>query len=112
MTSVVSRRAFASPVAVPLLVLVDMQQECLAEPRLLALSGTDAAVGNCRKVLEPSAPEWPAGAFMRMVGGSVLFTCATLFIRWIERLSLTQKVIFERGSSSCYRCEPQVGRRL
>jgi hypothetical protein len=61
MTSVVSRRAFASPVAVPLLVLVDMQQEYLAEPRLLALSGTDAAVGNCRKVLEPSAPEWPAG---------------------------------------------------
>jgi hypothetical protein len=58
MTSVVRLRAFANSASVPLLALVDMQQEYLAKPRLLAFSGADAALANCRKVPD-HASRWP-----------------------------------------------------
>lgn len=54
MTSVVSLRAFANPSSVPIVALVDMQQEYLAKPRLLAISGMERALDNCRKVLDHS----------------------------------------------------------
>lgn len=58
MTSVVGRRAFTSPVAVP--VLVDLQQEHLPEPCLLALSRAGAVIGSCRSS-STGAPDLPAG---------------------------------------------------
>jgi len=61
MTSVVRLRAFANSASVPLLTLVDMQQESLAEPRLLALSGAGAALANCRKVFDHAQWIMPAG---------------------------------------------------
>jgi nicotinamidase-related amidase len=106
MTSVVSLRAFANSANVPLLVLVDMQ-EYLAEPRLLALSEADAALANCRRVLAHARRVGLPVAFMRMVGKSVFFNCAAPFIRWIDGFEPHRnEMIFERGSPSCYSCEP------
>ena len=65
MTSVVSLRAFANSASVPLVVLVDLQQEYLAKPRLLAISGIERALENCRKVLTiraGSACQWRSSA--------------------------------------------------
>lgn len=81
MTSVVSRRAFAGPEAALLLVLIDMQQDFLPKPRLPALSGADAVVGNSRNISDQAPRIGLPVAFMRMVGGAVFFICATLFAR-------------------------------
>jgi len=106
MTSVVSLRAFASAANVRLLVLVDMEQDYLAKPRLLALSEADAALANCRKVLAHARRIGLPVAFMRMVGPSVP-NRATTFIRWIDGFQpCRDEMIFERGSPSCYSCEP------
>jgi len=45
--------------------LVDLQQEYLAKPRLLAISGIERALENCRKVLTiraGSACQWRSSA--------------------------------------------------
>ncbi len=107
MTSVVSLRAFANSANVPLLVLVDTQQEYLAEPRLLAFSGADAALVNCRQVLDHSRRIGLPVAFMRMVGEPVFFDRARPFTRWIDGFEpCRNEMIFEHGSPSCYSCEP------
>jgi nicotinamidase-related amidase len=106
-TSVVNLRAFASAANVPLVVLVDLQQEYLAKPRLLALSETDAALANCRRLLDHARLIGLPVAFIRMVGESAFFNRATPFIRWIEGFEPQRnEMIFERTSPSCYSCEP------
>ena len=45
-TSVVSLRTFANSSSVPIVVFVDLQQEYLAKPRLLAISEIDHALEN------------------------------------------------------------------
>lgn len=107
MTSVVSLRAFANAASVPLVVLVDMQQEYLAKPRLLAISEIDHALDNCRKVLNHSRRIGLPVAFVRMFGESVFFNRATPFVRWIEGFEpYRNEMVFERTSPSCYSCEP------
>jgi nicotinamidase-related amidase len=106
-TSVVSLRAFANSANVPLVVLVDLQQEYLAKPRLMALSETDAALGNCRRLLDHARRIGLPVAFIRMVGESAFFNRATPFVRWIEGFEPQRnEMIFERTSPSCYSCEP------
>jgi len=105
-TSVVSLRAFANSANVPLVVFVDMQQEYLAKPRLLAISEIDGALDNCRKVLDHSRRIGLPVAFVRMFGESVFFNRATPFVRWIEGFEPTRnEMVFERESPSCYSCE-------
>jgi nicotinamidase-related amidase len=106
-TSVVSLRAFANSASVPLVVLVDLQQEYLAKPRLLAISGIERALENCRKVLDHSRRIGMPVAFVRMIGESVFFNRATPFVRWIEGFEPARnEMVFERASPSCYSCEP------
>jgi hypothetical protein len=50
--SVVSLRTFANASNVPMVDFVDMQQEYVAAPRLMAIFGIDRALHNCRKVLD------------------------------------------------------------
>ena len=50
MNSVVSLRNFANASSVPIVVFVDMQQEYVAAPRMLAISGIERSLDNCRKV--------------------------------------------------------------
>jgi hypothetical protein len=109
MTPFVSLRAFTSPPSAPPLVLVDMRQEDLAKPRLLALSGADAAVVNSRKVLDHARWIGPSMAFRRTIGESVFFKRATSFIRRTEGFEPHRsEMIFERGSPSCYSRKPHV----
>ena len=106
-TSVVSLRAFANSASVPLVVLVDMQQEYLAKPRLFAITEIDRALDNCRKVLDHSRRIGLPVAFVRMFSDSVFFNRATPFARWIEGFEpYRNEMVFERASPSCYSCEP------
>jgi len=106
-TSVVSLRTFANSSNVPIVVFVDMQQEYVAAPRLLAISGIDRALDNCRKVLDHARRIGLPVAFVRMLNESAFFNRATPFARWIEGFEpYRNEMIFERGSPSCYSCEP------
>jgi hypothetical protein len=109
MTLFVSLRAFASPPSAPPPVLVDTRQEDLAKPRLLALSGADAAVVNSRKVLGYARWIGLPVAFMRTVGESIYFNRATSLLRRTEGFEPHRsEMIFERGSPSCYSRKPHV----
>jgi nicotinamidase-related amidase len=105
--SVVSLRTFVNSSDVPIVVFVDMQQEYLAKPRLLAISEIDRALDNCRKVLDHSRQLGLPVAFIRMVNESAFFNRATPFVRWIEGFEPHRnEMVFERASPSCYSCEP------
>ena len=107
MTSVVNLRTFANSSNVPIVVFVDMQQEYVAAPRLLAISGIDRALDNCRKVLDHARRIGLPVAFVRMLSESAFFNRATPFARWIEGFEpYRNEMIFERDSPSCYSCEP------
>ena len=107
MTSVVSLRTFANSSSVPIVVFVDMQQEYLAQPRLLAISEIERALDNCRRVLDHSRQIGLPVAFIRMVNESAFFNRATPFVRWIEGFEpYRNEMVFERGSPSCYSSEP------
>ena len=107
MTSIVSLRTFANSSNVPIVVLVDMQQEYLAKPRLLAISEIDRALDNCRKVLDHARDIGLPVAFMRLINESAFFNRATPFVRWIEGFEpYRNEMVFERSSPSCYSCEP------
>jgi nicotinamidase-related amidase len=106
-TSIVSLRTFANSSNVPIVVLVDMQQEYLAKPRLLAISKIDRALDNCRRVLDHARDIGLPVAFMRLLNESAFFNRATPFVRWIEGFEpYRNEMVFERGSPSCYSCEP------
>ena len=107
MTSIVSLRTFANSSNVPIVVLVDMQQEYLAKPRLLAISEIDRALDNCRRVLDHAREIGLPVAFMRLLNESAFFNRATPFVRWIEGFEpYRNEMVFERSSPSCYSCEP------
>jgi len=106
-TSVVSLRTFANSSNVPIVVFVDMQQEYLAKPRLLAISEINRALDNCRKVLDHSRTIGLPVAFIRMLNESAFFNRATPFVRWIEGFEpYRNEMIFERSRPSCYSSEP------
>ena len=107
MSSIVSLRTFANSSNVPIVVLVDMQQEYLAKPRLLAISEIDRALDNCRRVLDHAREIGLPVAFMRQLNESAFFNRATPFVRWIEGFEpYRNEMVFERSSPSCYSCEP------
>ena len=107
MTSIVSLRTFANSSNVPIVVLVDMQQEYLAKPGLLAISEIDRALDNCRRVLDHAREIGLPVAFMRQLNESAFFNRATPFVRWIEGFEpYRNEMVFERCSPSCYSCEP------
>jgi nicotinamidase-related amidase len=106
-TSVVSLRAFANSSNVPIVVFVDMQQEYLATPRLLAIPEIDQALANCRRLLDHSRKTGLPIAFIRMLDDTAFFNRATPFVRWIEGFEPNRsEMIFERSSPSCYSSEP------
>lgn len=107
MTSVVSLRTLANPSSVPIVVFVDMQQEYLAKPRMLAISGIERALDNCRRVLDHSRRVGLPVAFIRLFNESAFFNRATPFARWIEGFEPGRnEMVFERSNPSCYSCEP------
>ena len=106
MTSVVSLRSFVNWSAIPTVVLVDMQQEYLATPRLLAIPDADGALENCRKLLAHARAVGLPIAFMRFLDNSAFFNRSTPFGRWIDGFEPRRnEMIFERSKPSCYSCE-------
>ena len=98
MTSVI--RASASSAANP---PVDLQQKCLARPRLLTFPETDAALANCRKVPDRPRRIGLPVACVRTIGESAFSNRAGLFMRRIEGFERCRdEMIFELTSPSCY----------
>ena len=106
MTSIVSLRSFANASNVPVVVLVDMQQEYVAEPRLLAIPEIDRALDNCRRVLDHARRIGLPVAFTRTLNQSAFFNRATPFVRWIDGFEpCRNEMVFERSNPSCYSSE-------
>jgi nicotinamidase-related amidase len=106
MTSVVSLRTFVNSAEIPTVVMVDIQQEYIAAPRLLAIPDIEPALANCRMVLEHSRKIGLPIAFVRLLDDSAFFNRATPFVQWIEGFEPHRsEMIFERSSPSCYSSE-------
>lgn len=103
MSSVVRLRLPGDPAAVPWLVLVDLQREYVAAPRLMALPHVQAALDNCRAALAHARRLGLPVAFMRLFNRSAFFNAATPFSHWIEGFQpMGSDMVFERERPSCY----------
>src|SRR5258705_11758542 len=84
-----------------------MKQKYGGAPGLLAFSGIDRALDNCRRFVDPARRIGLPVAFVRMLSESAFFNRATPVARWIEGFEpYRNEMIFERSSPSCYSCEP------
>ena len=103
MKNVVNLRSYANKSAVPTLVLLDLQQEYTAAPRLFALAGIETALDNCRSALAYARRVGLPVAFLRMVGRSPFFNPALPYSRWIPGFEpVGSDMVFERTKPSCY----------
>src|ERR1043165_2691213 len=103
MSSVIDLRAYVNPSVVQTLVLVDLQQEYTASPRVLALENTKGALANCRAALAHARAMGLPVAFVRWIDRTPLFNKATRFSRWIEGFEPHGvDLVFERNRPSCY----------
>jgi nicotinamidase-related amidase len=103
MTSVIDLRAYVNPSIVPTLVLVDLQREYIASPRVLAIDEAKGALANCRAALSHARAMGFPVAYVRWINRSSLFNAATPFSRWIEGFEPHGvDMIFERNRPSCY----------
>ena len=103
MSSVIDLRAYVNPSVIQTLVLVDLQQEYIASPRVLALEDTKGALANCRAALAHARAMGLPVAFARWIDRTPLFNKATRFARWIEGFEPHGvDMIFERNRPSCY----------
>ena len=67
MKNVVNLRSYADVSLIPTLVLLDMQQEYIASPRLYSIPDAETALENCRLALMHSRRTGLPVAFLRMV---------------------------------------------
>ena len=103
--NVVSLRSYSSAPAIPTLVLLDMQQEYIASPRLFSIPKTEAeaALENCRALLAHARRQGLPVAFQRMVGRSPFFNPVLSYCNWIPGFEpMTSEMVFERSKPSCY----------
>ena len=77
MSSVIDLRAYVNPSVIQTLVLVDLQQEYIASPRVLALEETKGALANCRAALAHARAMGLPVAFARWIDRTPLFNKAT-----------------------------------
>ena len=103
MSSVIDLRAYVNPSVIQTLVLVDLQQEYIASPRVLALEETKGALANCRAALAHARAMGLPVAFVRWIDRTPIFNKASRFSRWIEGFEPHGvDMIFERNRPSCY----------
>ena len=101
--NVVHLRPFVDPLAVPTVVLVDLQQEYVAAPRRMAVPDASAALTQCSRLLAHARDMGFPVAFMKRVTHAPFFNAATRFSQWIEGFSpLPTEMVFERELPSCY----------
>jgi nicotinamidase-related amidase len=104
--NVVPLRSYVDPSRVPTLVMIDLQQEYVAAPRLFAVAAADAALENCRAAIGHAREIGMPIAFMRLVRRAAFFNKATRFSQWIEGWGpTTNDMVFEREHPSCYASE-------
>lgn len=82
--NVVHLRPFVDPLAVPTVVLVDLQQEYVAAPRRMAVPDASAALTQCSRLLAHARDMGFPVAFMKRVTHAPFFNAATRFSQWIE----------------------------
>ncbi|WP_342106578.1 cysteine hydrolase family protein [Methylobacterium sp. SI9] len=93
---------YRRPRSVPVLVLVDMQQEYEVAGRPLALPSIGPALSNCRLALDHARESGIQIAYVRWIGAP-LFQAGTRFARWIEGFEPQGcDMIFDRDRPSCY----------
>jgi nicotinamidase-related amidase len=103
MSSVIDLRAYVNPSVIQTLVLVDLQQEYVASPRVLALEESKGALANCRAALAHARAMGLPVAFVRWIDRTPIFNRASPFSRWIEGFEPHGvDMIFERNRPSCY----------
>jgi len=103
MKNVVNLRSYANVSLIPTLVLLDMQQEYIASPRLYSIPGVEAALENCRLALMHAREIGLPIAFLRMVGQSPFFNPVLSYSNWIPGFEpMTSEMVFERSKPSCY----------
>jgi nicotinamidase-related amidase len=101
--NVVSLRSYSNASAIPTLVLLDMQQEYIASPRLHSIPDAEAALENCRLALMHSRGLGLPVAFLRMIDKSPFFNPVLSYSGWIPGFEpLTSEMVFERSKPSCY----------
>jgi nicotinamidase-related amidase len=107
MKNVVNLRSYADVSLIPTLVLLDLQQEYVASPRLYSIPQAEEALENCRLALMHARRVGLPVAFLRMIGRSPFFNPALSYSNWIPGFEpLTSEMVFERSKPSCYaNCE-------
>jgi nicotinamidase-related amidase len=103
MKNVVNLRSYANASQIPTLVLLDLQQEYIASPRLFSIPEAEKALENCRRALRHSRRVGLPVAFLRMIGRSPFFNPVLSYSNWIPGFEpLTSEMVFERSKPSCY----------
>jgi nicotinamidase-related amidase len=103
MKNVVNLRSYANVEQIPTLVLLDLQQEYVASPRLYSIPQAEKALENCRLALTHSRRVGLPVAFLRMIGHSPFFNPVLSYSNWIPGFEpLTSEMVFERSKPSCY----------
>jgi nicotinamidase-related amidase len=103
MKNVVNLRSYSNVSVIPTLVLLDLQQEYIAAPRLFSLPEAEAALENCRLALTHARRVGLPVAFLRMIGQSPFFNPVLSYSNWISGFEpLTSEMVFERSKPSCY----------
>ena len=93
---------YRRPRSVPVLLLVDMQQEYEIAGRPLALPRIGPALDNCRLALDHARESGIQVAYVRWIGAP-LFQAGTRFARWIEGFEPQGcDMIFDRDRPSCF----------
>jgi nicotinamidase-related amidase len=102
MSSVIDLRAYLDPLDIPTLVMVDMQEDAIADPaRLPAL--VSSALANCRAVLSHARAMGFPIAHVRRARARSVFEAGTHTAPWIEGFQpWGSEMIFERERPSCY----------
>lgn len=87
----------------PLLLLVDLQQEFVAEGRLLQIQSVAPALENCRRLLDHArAGKWPI-AHARWLQRGPYFNEAMPFSGWIDGFEPHGcEMVFNKSGPSCY----------
>ena len=103
MKNVVNLRSYANVELIPTLVLLDLQQEYIASPRLYSIPQAEEALENCRLALTHARRVGLPVAFLRMIGRSPFFNPVLSYSNWIPGFEpLTSEMVFERSKPSCY----------
>ncbi len=103
MNSVIYLKALTDPSVAPCFVLIDMQKEYLADPRLMAMPEARASLAKCSSALHHARSMGFPVAYLRQISRSPFFNRATNFSEWINGFEpIRTDMIFERDKPSCY----------